>query len=301
MRISIAVLGLFVGLVVAGCGGGNGDGDTSGNGGAAEFGFSVNCTDVPAFTPPVEPLITPSEDGFASTTLVVLHGKTSAPLAPHLQSFYGAMSEVGYEIIAPYMPWSGTTWNGTMCEGLRYLDIIIDDQRAQGRNVVLVGHSMGAAHAMIHAVTEASLVVDAIIPIAPGHLLHESRGLQNTTADDVRRARQLVVEGNGDTMQTFITLNAGTEQSISASPTTFLSYHDLDQFPSMANVLPAIDVPVLWIAGDQDPLTEGLGMVNNASRIVSEGSEYQMLEGSHLGVVDNAPGALNAWLANRDL
>jgi len=301
MRISIAGLGLLVGLVVAGCGGGNGDGDASGNGGAAELRFSVNCADVPPFTPPVEPLYTPSEGGIASTTLVVLHGKTSAPLAPHLQSFYGAMSEAGYETIAPYMPWSGTTWNGTMCEGLRYLDIIIDDQRAQGRNVVLVGHSMGAAHAMIHAVTESSLVVDAIISIAPGHLLHESRGLQNTTADDVRRARHLVIEGNGDTMQTFITLNAGTEQSISASPTTFLSYHDLDQFPSMANVLPAIEVPVLWIAGDQDPLTESLGMVNNAARIVSEGSEYQMLEGSHLGVVDNTPGALNAWLANRDL
>jgi pimeloyl-ACP methyl ester carboxylesterase len=215
-----------------------------------------------------------------------------------LQSFYTDMAAQGYDVIAPYMPWSSTTWDGSLCEAMAYLDQLAETEIAQGKEVVVVGHSMGGVHALIYGATEPPTGVRAIVPIAPGHMPHQSSVFQRTIAPDISRAKSMEANGQGDAYDSFVTLNSGAQVTLNTTPNIYLSYHDLDEFPDILGVLPRINLPVLWFAGDADNLTAVYGMANLASKIDSANSSYQLLSGNHLGVVANTPTPLGTWLTS---
>ena len=285
-------LGILIALVSA-CGGGGGN---DGGGDSPGIAFTLDCSAVPAYNPANPPRITSSTAGSANTTLVVLHGKSGSPSANHLQTFYTDMAGKGYDVIAPYMPWSGTTWDGNVCEAMTYIDQLAQAEIDQGKDVVVVGHSMGAVHALIYGATEPPSGVQAIVPIAPGHMPHQSTGFQIAVADEINRANSLVANNQGYQYYDFDTPNNGNPITISTTPNIYLSYHALDQFPDMRGVLPIIDLPVLWIAGTEDNLTNVYNMAGLAAEINSADSGYRLLSGTHLGVVANAPNSIEAWL-----
>ena len=281
--------GILVAFLSA-CGGGS----SSGSGSSPVF--SLDCSTATAYSPVSAPQLTPSTNGTATTTLIVMHGKTGSPYGSHLQSFYADMAAQGYDVIAPYMPWSGTSWDGTVCEAMAYLDQLANAEIALGKDVVVVGHSMGGVHALIYGATDPPAGVRAIVPIAPGHMPHLSTGFQNRVAADVTRATSLVGSGSGNVPDSFITPNGGISVTLFTSPNIYLSYHALDQFPNMHAVLPKIDLPVLWFAGDADNITTVYNMAGLATEITSADSEYQLISGTHLGVVANTPTPLGTWL-----
>ena len=75
----------------------------------------------------------------------------------------------------------------------------------------------------------------------------------------------------------------------------------LDQYPDINDVLPVISVPVLWLAGDLDPITTGYDMATLFTRITSVDSEYQVASGDHKGMVANSEAPIINWLASLGL
>lgn len=256
--------------------------------------YSVDCSTDGIYAPANAPIVTPASAG-ATTTVLVLHGKTGSPNSAHLQPFYTELAAAGYEVIAPFMPWGGTTWDGSMCEAMNYITTLAGQEAAKGKDVMLAGHSMGGAHALIYGVSSPSSAVQGIVALAPGHMVHQSNRTQEVTATSVSLAKEMRKSGNGDVLATFDILNNGTTSQITASANDYLSYHDLNEFPNMSGVLPSISLPVLWLAGEGDSLTATYNMSTLASQINSPGSEYQLVSGSHTSMVENSSAPVITW------
>ncbi len=273
--------------------------------------YVVDCSASASYSPP-STITVPSSTVPASTTIVVLHGKTAFPALPDLMDYYTVLSDKGYDVIAPDLPWSDTDWNGSMCEAMNYLDDLAAQEAANGRDVVIAGHSMGGAHALIYGVTGPPEEVKAVIALAPGHFPHLElpvlRLFDPATAAaidaSVTLAETMVAEGDGALIATFDTLVPDPNNplvQISATANDYLSYHALDQYPDINDVLPPIKLPVLWLAGADDDLTDLYNMLTLASRITSANSIYMVVGGDHVTMVANTPGPIDDWLLSLGL
>ena len=262
--------------------------------------YAVDCSASASYVP-LTKITVPSSAGPASTTVILMHGKTADPSDPDLPDLYNALSAKGYDVIAPDMPWSDTVWGGSMCEAMNLIDDLAAEESAQGRDVVVAGHSMGGAHALIYAVTAPSVEVKALIALAPGHFPHLEGIAQAAIADDITRAEGLVASGLGDSIDTFDTIIPDPISLIKLVPISitaidYLSYHALDQYPDVRDVLPPIKLPVLWLAGSDDPLTDFYNMPALADQITSVNSVYMEVIGSHLDMISNTPDPIGNWL-----
>lgn len=258
--------------------------------------YSVDCSSSGTYAPASSPVITPSSGSTATTTVIVMHGKTGSPLSTHLPPLYTALSNGGYDVVAPYMPWSGLSWDGSMCEAMNYIDSLAAMEAAKGRAVIVAGHSMGGAHSLIYGATSPAAEVKGIVTMAPGHFPHLSNLMQTVTAASIALAEDMVSNGNGDTLATFDILNTGVTMQITASAIDYLSYHALDQYPDVYDVLPAITLPVLWLAGDGDSLTTIYDMPTLANLITSDFSEYMVVSGDHKTMVSSSGAPIIDWL-----
>ena len=82
--------------------------------------YSVDCSSYAVYTPGTDPLITLSPVVPAKATVIVMHGKAGSPL--YLSPLSTGLANAGYDVIAPYLPWNGTVWDGSMCEAMNYVD-----------------------------------------------------------------------------------------------------------------------------------------------------------------------------------
>jgi len=233
----------------------------------------------------------------ATTTIIHLHGKAGFATSTSQAQFYDGLKASGYNLIALQMPWSGTNWDGTLCEGLNYLSTVVEEEHTAGRKVIVSGHSMGGMHTMIYAITSnRSNNIQGVILLAPGHMLHQSNKMLTATADDVTLAKNLIASGSGDTLNTFNTYNNGQERPLTSTARYYLSYHDPDTYPNVNSILPAIKLPVLWLAGQDDSLTTTYNMVSLAAQITSSNSLYKVVAGDHQGMLYNAATPAVSWL-----
>ena len=266
--------------------------------------YSVDCSSYAIYTPGTDPLITLSPDIPARATVIVMHGKAGSPL--YLSPLSTGLANAGYDVIAPYLPWSDTVWDGPMCEAMNYIDELAAQEAAKDNHVIIAGHSMGGAHALIYAATTPAAEVKGIIALAPGHFPQLELPLltvfdPNTAVSitsSITKAENMVANGNGDQLDTFDTLFPDLDNpllQISATASDYLSYHALYQYPDINDVLPTIELPVLWLAGADDPLTNLYDMLTLSSRITSPNSIYQVVSGDHLGMVSNSTVPIVVW------
>ena len=277
---------------------------SSGDGGASTVpppSYKVDCSSSATYAPINAPVVTLSTGAPATVSVIVMHGKTGSPNSDHLPPLYTYLSNAGYDVIAPYMPWSGLDWDGSLCEAMNYIDSLAALEAAKGRSVIVAGHSMGGAHSLIYAATSHSSEVNGIVSLAPGHFPHLSNLMQTVTAPSISLAESMVASGNGDTIATFDILNSGVTLQITASANDYLSFHALDQYPDINDVLPVITLPVLWLAGDADPITIGYNMAVLFTQITSANSDHQVITGDHKGVVSNTGAPITAWLSTLGL
>lgn len=268
--------------------------------------FLVGCEDSsspptppPTTYPSFSPVTYPATG--SNTTVIFMHGKTGNPYAGFLYSLYTTLTSAGYTVIAPYMPWTGFVWYGTLDQAMAYISSLVDTEKAAGKKVVLIGHSMGGAAALIYNSRTDVTAVDATVAIAPGHFFSDSTSLQQAAATSTATAQAMVTAGNGETYGSFQTSNLGVQQTISATANTYLSYHDVNQYPSMINdVLPQISQPLYWIGGDADSLTVNYP---NLFPIVpaNANSKLETLSGDHYTIVANSAGSIVAWLTSMGL
>jgi pimeloyl-ACP methyl ester carboxylesterase len=272
--------------------------------------YSVDCSSYAAYSSGLDPIVRSS--GAASTTVIMMHGKAAMPDDVYLLPFYDELSVAGYDVVAPFMPWRRLDWDGSMCEAMNYIDELAAQEAIKGNAVIIAGHSMGGAHALIYAATSPAAAVKAIVTLAPGHFPHLELPLLTvfdpitaaSISSSIAKAEDMVANGFGDQVDTFDTLipdlnnppNLLNLLQISATANDYLSYHALYQYPDINDLLPAIELPVLWLAGADDPLTSIYDMPALFSRITSPISTYQAISGDHLGMVSNSAAPIVVWM-----
>lgn len=303
MQLRKYITVIIVLVLVNGCSSGGDDpANTSDNNVQA---YTVDCSASAAYVPvndpvgPDNPVVEP-----VKATIIFMHWKIGSPQAPELKDMYNSLAAAGYDVIAPYMPWNSLAWTGDMCGAVNYIQGLAAQEAVKGNNVIIAGHGMGATHALIFGVAAAGSGVKGIVAIAPGHFPQLFIDRQAEIAPDIARAESMEASGNGDVIDTFNTYDVNAPILISATASNYLSYHSLDRFPSILDVLSATSLPVLWLAGDLDPITSIFQTDLLFNRIPSQGSDYQVITGAdHSNIVADAdtPIAISAWLGTLGL
>lgn len=230
------------------------------------------------------------------TVFVIMHGKSGKPNVWHHLDLYPKLTNKGYEIIAPKMPWS-RDWSGTPNDGILLIDEVVNQIVKRGKKVVLVGHSLGGTNAFIYAAKNPKKGVLGIVTVAPGHMLHRSNKLQRLTANSVEKAQRMVSSGKGNEKSYFTELNTGKTKDIYTTATTYLSYYDTGEFPDIEQLLPNIKLPVLWVAGSRDRLTNIYNMEALFENLPENPkSKYLEIDGGHRNVLANSAKDIMQWV-----
>lgn len=192
--------------------------------------------------------------------IILMHGKWDQhPF--HTTALASALEGQGYRVEQPTMTWGGArNYDADYTETLQEIDALAKKLREAGAKRILVGGmSFGANGAIAYASRHP---VDGILAIAPGHLPDNPAWIKKMKPD-VDKARALVNAGNGDKKLDFTDPNSGgRSRDIYVRAKVFLSFFDPQGLGAMARSAAAIakPVPVLVIAGEQDPGTRYVDM-----------------------------------------
>ena len=235
---------------------------------------------------------TPPE--FTLTTVIALHGKNGSPTRS-LVGLPADLNAQGYDVSMPYMPWHDFDWNGTLCEGMSYINSLIVAENNAGRSVILLGHSLAGPIVLGYTALANSTKPDAVTVMAPGHFVNNSFVLADLHAPSLLLAFAKVAAGLGDEIDTFQTSNSGLVD-ISTTANIYLSYHDPDQFPDILASIGVVTEPILWLAGQDDSLTNSaivLGIIDAILGLLN--FDYREIAGNHFSLVNNVPAELDPW------
>ena len=253
--------------------------------------FTLSCDLSVNYTPIADPIQSASTNGNATITVIALHGKNGSPTESALTSLKTDLNAAGYNVVMPYMPWSGLNWNGTLCDGISYVNQIIKTERANSTNkILLLGHSLGAVIVLAYAALNDTSKPDNLIVVAPGHFLHASSLLQNDFASSVSQAKSMISKGQSRSLATFQTYNLGQMVNITSTPLIYLSFHDTAEFPDVMSSINEIKTPTLWLAGTSDSLTnsaKNLGIIDVVK--TNKNISYKEVNGDHFTVLQNVP------------
>ena len=286
------IISVFIFMIIlAGCGGGGGS-DTNI---VAAPTFNLACDLSVAYTPTDVPL-TSVGSGIPTTTVIALHGKNGSPIRAHLTTLATDLNALGYNITLPYMPWHDFDWDGTLCDGMSYINSLIVAEKNAGNSVVLVGHSLAGPIVLSYTALTNTTKPDALAILAPGHFVHNSSVLAGLHAASIQSAKTKVSAGFGDVIDTFQTSNGGVLVNISTTPNIYLSFHDTAQFPDIKASIPLVSEPTLWLAGSSDSLTNSAKVLGIIDAIpVGSAYDYREIAGDHFTMVGNAPAELDPW------
>ncbi len=296
-KLTQLLISVLIPLLIVACGGGESGSESS----DTVAPLTSSCDDTTAYVPAMNPVVIPAVTDSATSTVIVLHDKLSTPLGENLQIFLHDLSAANLNVVAPYMPWSTASWTGSACEGLTYVAQLAAAEAEKGRSVVVAGHKMGATLALRYAATGSLKSIKAVISIAPDHLLHLDGALQHDIVKSMALAQQMMDNGMANIPALFDTRSNGESVQVAATPRVYWSYHALDEFPDIRQVASLLNVPVLWLAGSQDPRTVTFNFAGLASKITSVKSRYQVLSGDHETLLNDASGPIGVWLGGMGL
>ena len=257
--------------------------------------FALECDLNTTYTPVASP-ITSAGTGMPTTTVIALHGKNGSPAAAHMTTLAADLNAQGFNVIMPRMPWSGFDWNGTLCEGISYVNSLIVAENNAGNSVILLGHSLGGSIVLNYVALSDTSKPDAVAVLAPGHFIHSSSVLASAHAPSIQLAENMIASGQGDAIATFQTSNGGVLYDISTTPTIYLSFHDTSEFPDIKAAIPQVSQPTLWLAGLSDPLTDTAKRMQIIDKIPAGANfTYSEITGDHISMVGNATAEIAPW------
>ena len=186
--------------------------------------------------------------------VISLHGKEKG--RGHDSNIYFAheLAKAGYTTYTPQMPWYD--YSADVDTVFAYLDALIKKVATTGKKVVVTGHSQGAPYAFFYttAYEPPPNVVGAVL-LAPGHLVHQNRKIQEQTVDSVLRARKLVKAGKGDEKNSFTDFNGGGGvggKSVVSTARIYLTYFDPGTSLNFLELIKQARLPILWVDGKAD-------------------------------------------------
>lgn len=249
------------------------------------YGFN---TDVSEFAP--SPKVAEKDIVF-----IAIHGKSGHPNTAHQSNLYPHLTDQGYRVIAPQMPWSNQ-WNGSFSDGMQLIDTLINQQVTAGKKVVLIGHSLGGRGVIHYAATHSNPGLKGVVTVAPGHMLHKSKRMQNVTADSVLKAQNMEINGQENEISSFKEQNTGKVSQVRMSAKHYLSYYDVNRFPNIEQDLAQIKAPVLWIAGRGDRLTQVYDMQSLFFELPQHPkNQYLEINGDHKSVLGESAKSIMNW------
>lgn len=269
-----------------------------------------------------DPMVINETTAATDVTIILMHGKNGTPWFTNQVTLANELAALGFKVVAPTMPWgrklyytlnaertawiqhSYFAWDGDMCQAMNYIEALVAQERAIGRRVLLMGHSMGGRHALIYGHLNTGDDIAGLITSAPGSLIPLARRAMDETAASRQKAANLVLAGHGDTLDTFQTLNTGGLQTITTTANIYLTYHDPDpdalpdgqHSPDISNVLANVAEPVLWLVGVDDALRVFYESNDLFGKLTGNDSNlYQVLPGDHLSVLFNESAPIHQW------
>lgn len=181
---------------------------------------------------------------------------------------------------------------------MQEIDAAAKKLRARGATkVVIGGHSMGAAAALIYSSRHPA---DGLVLLALGHS-PQSKTSQKRFGASVARARDMVAAGKGNDKDAFDDFDASKTPPAFRVTTTarnYLSYFDPD---GIANTLTAAgkipaSLPVLWVEGaNENPGLRSYGQTVYGA-IGSSVTKHAVVKAGHLTVPRESGDEMLAWL-----
>jgi pimeloyl-ACP methyl ester carboxylesterase len=241
----------------------------------------------------------PAAAAASAVGVVLLHGKTGTP--NQFMKLSAALAAAGYAVAAPEMCWSKKRiFDKTFDDCMKEVDAAVASLKANGAaKVVVVGASQGAIAVFDYGATHAGLA--GIVAMAPAGDPPDLGKAPNLAAS-IASAAALAKAGKGDTVTDFNDVITGDVPiPVKATPNAFLSFHGprsaiATMKRAIADLLPRLKLPVLWISGTRDP-TQG-SAPQAFDRIPKNAlNRHVMVDADHGGTADAAGEALTAWLA----
>jgi pimeloyl-ACP methyl ester carboxylesterase len=229
---------------------------------------------------------------FERVGLVLLHGKTGTP--GQFATVADFLVESGFAVETPEMCWSDARlYDAPLADCMNDVDGAIDRLRSDGiSRIVVGGHSLGALGALAYAAGHPGLAGIIVLGPAgdPGDFNRNP-----AVARSVAAAEAMVAAGDGDVPEDFTDRVLGKNFTIRTTPNAFLSFLGPDSPIAIRRTLPAIDAPLLWVAGTRDA-NQGdaaalfkLAPADPQSRLVK-------VDATHLSTPDAATTAMSEWL-----
>jgi dienelactone hydrolase len=133
--------------------------------------------------------------------VVLLHDKNGLPDRGGIVETERLLRNVGFLLAAPELPWSRKRgFDATYQQALVEIGLAVQELRLDGATrIALVGHGLGANAALGYAASRGG--VDALVCLAPSHDPERHR---EVFMPDVRKARNMLTTGGGDTRSLFM-------------------------------------------------------------------------------------------------
>jgi pimeloyl-ACP methyl ester carboxylesterase len=243
----------------------------------------------------------------AKLGIVLLHGKlgmnmgASSGRGPAIGArLVSALEGAGYLVATPEMCWSrGRSFNLPFPDCLREIDTAVAGLKSRGATAIVVGGlSLGGYAAIAYGATHPEL--RGIIGIAPADD-PKLKARRPEIAAAIAKARDLAAQGKGDEQTSFDDVNTGPSGSyamkINSTARIYLSFFDPDARPAIPDITAKLTMPLLWIAGNDDP-TQRNGRGYAFDRAPANPlNRYVTVSASHLETPDAGREAVLAWLA----
>jgi len=184
--------------------------------------------------------------------VVLIHGKGGG--LKWVSGLARKLSSQGIVVETPLLPWSRNRiydriYDASMLE----IDGAVKKLKAKkATSIFIAGHSLGANAALGYGTRRTGL--RGIIMLAAGHL-PSGRVLTKKFAKSVAKAKKMVRNGNGKKVSQFADFNMGRRSTVKTTAEIYLSWFEpWGPASMMANAGKLKNVPVLWVAGNQDRL-----------------------------------------------
>ena len=223
--------------------------------------------------------------------VVLMHGKQSAP--EQHESLASAIAAAGFPVERPEMCWSDRRiYDRDYLACLRDIDPAIGRLKRRGAVAyVIAGHSLGANAALAYG---ARNNVTGVIMLAPGHL-PEVLATRPRIAEDLDRARRLIVEGRGHEPSRFADFNGSLAITVVATPAVYLSFFTPDSPAVMPGNAARLKAPLLYVVGSGDPFQRGPDYIF-AKAPQHPLSRYVTVQAGHFDTSATSAGTVAEWL-----
>ena len=223
--------------------------------------------------------LSPSQIG-----IILMHGKTGNPELMMTLAGKG-YSNNGFIVVTPEMPWSKSRFiDKSVEQSFDEIEAIITSLKQQGvKVIILAGHSMGADLALAYAANRGD--IDGVVLLAPGHIPDLPK-IKNEFSLDVARAKSMINAGQGNIYANFNDTNNQIKYIRHLKASIYYSYFNPDGLAAAQKSAKTINprIPVLYVAGADDPLTEKIGESYIYGQLpLNVHSTYNIVATDHMG------------------